>query len=71
MKNRFKRKTLRLKIIEHFGTQDHFAYVSGIDSALLSKYINVHRDPPDSHLKLMVKLLKTEANELIKKHPVI
>ncbi len=71
MKNQFKRKLLKLKIIEHFGTQDHFAYVSGIDSAVLSKYINALRDPSAKHLSLMVELLKAKENELIKKHPVI
>jgi transcriptional regulator with XRE-family HTH domain len=71
MKNRFKRKRLKLKIVEHFGTQDHFAYVSGIDSALLSKYINAHRDPSSNHLKLMAELLETNETELIKKYPVL
>jgi len=61
------RKTLRLKVVEYFDTQNQFAYESGIDSSIISKLINCERDPTSDQSKLFSKLLKTPADILFAK----
>ena len=61
------RKTLRLKIIEHFDYQAQFAFVADIDEAIVSKLINCYRDPTSEQIKLFSKLLKTPADILFAK----
>jgi len=58
------RKLLRLKIVEHFGSQAQLAYISGIDEAILSKLVNGVRDPAKDQASLLSKLLKTPENQL-------
>lgn len=62
-----RRETLRLRIIEYYGTQGRFAYETKIDEAVLSKMVNCIRDPNDEQVELLCKLLKTEAGILFKK----
>ena len=61
------RKTLKLKIIEHFDTQSHFAYFAKIDEAIISKLVNGVRDPSRKQSALLSKLLKTDEKILFKK----
>jgi len=62
-----RRETLRLRIIEHYGTQGRFAYKTGVDEAVLSKMVNCIRDPSEDQIELLCKLLETEADVLFKK----
>ena len=64
------RKMLRLRIIEHYGTQSRFAYESKIDEGVLSKLVNCTRDPSEKQVKLLVNLLKTPAKALFKRFNV-
>lgn len=66
-KTRQRRKTLRLKIIEHFDTQGSLAYESGIDEAVISKIINCVRDPSKGQSEILCRLLKTKEGVLFKK----
>ena len=62
-----KRKTLRLKIVQHFEMQGDLAYEADIDEAVLSKIINCKRDPTDAQANILSKLLKTHKNTLFRK----
>lgn len=64
------RKTLKLKIIEHFETQNRFAYESGIDSGYVSRFINCTKDPTKKQEKLISGLLQTSPKKLFKKSDV-
>ena len=61
------RKLLRLKMIEHFGSQAAFAYQNKIDEGLISKIINCVRDPSKKQEKEFPKLLKTRKDRLFEK----
>ena len=63
-----KRKLFRQKIVQHFDTQANFAYISGIDEAIISKIYRCVRDPNKSQSQIFVQLLKTSANKLFKKY---
>jgi len=58
------RKTLRLKIIENYGSQIKFAYDAGIQESTISKIIRCVKDPTKKQIKLLPKLLKTPENQL-------
>ena len=55
---------LRLKIIEHYGTQERFASASGIQEAIISKLIRKIRTPTFHQDKIISDLLKTPSNKL-------
>jgi len=63
-----KRKLFRQKIVEHFDTQANFAYISGIDEAIISKIYRCVRDPIESQKQIFMQLLKTPANKLFRKY---
>jgi len=63
-----KRKLFRQKIVEHFDTQANFAYISGIDEAIISKIYRCVRDPIENQRQIFTQLLKTPANKLFKKY---
>ena len=60
------RKTLRLKIVEHFDTQEKLAKASGIDEATISKLVRDVRDPTGEQSEILARLLKTDAEELFR-----
>lgn len=62
-----KRKIFRLKIVEYFETQANFAYISGIDEAIISKIYRCVRDPNKNQSQIFVQLLKTSIDKLFKK----
>lgn len=64
------RKTLRLKIIEHFCTQDRFAYEAGLDNGWVSRMVNCTKDPTKKQEKLISGLLKTRTKKLFEKSDV-
>lgn len=62
-----KRKLFRQKIVQHFETQANFAYISGIDEAIISKIYRCVRDPNKNQTQIFIQLLKTPANKLFRK----
>ena len=63
-----KRKLFRQKIVQYFDTQANFAYISGIDEAIISKIYRCVRDPNKNQIQVFIQLLKTSANKLFKKY---
>ena len=63
-----KRKLFRQKIVQLFDTQAKFAYISGIDEAIISKIYRCVRDPNQDQSRIFIQLLKTPANRLFKKY---
>lgn len=59
-------KVLRLKIVEHFGTQEKISAVSGIDEAIISKIVRNIRQPTKDQKKLLASLLKSSEKNLFK-----
>uniref|UniRef100_A0A6M3L617 Putative DNA binding, helix-turn-helix domain containing protein n=1 Tax=viral metagenome TaxID=1070528 RepID=A0A6M3L617_9ZZZZ len=57
-------KFMRLKIVEHFGTQERLASISGIDEGIISKLVRNIRAPTDDQGKILTKLLKCTKKEL-------
>jgi hypothetical protein len=55
---------LRLRIIEHFGTQERFAFQAGINEAIVSKIVRGLREPTDKQKENFSKLLETPVAEL-------
>ena len=58
------RKLLRLKIVEHFETQEKLAKKTGIDEAVISKLVREVRNPTEEQSKVFSELLKTPAEKL-------
>ena len=59
-------KTLRLKIVEHFGTQEKLSFMSGIDEAVISKIVRNVRIPTKKQKEVFSSLLKTSERILFK-----
>ena len=53
-------KILRVKIVEHFSTQEKFAVISGINESIISKLIREIRKPTEQQKTILSKLLKTD-----------
>ena len=66
------RKILKLKIIEHFDSQERFSTilqrlgVPGVDATLISRIIRQHRDPTPPQAAAFVELLHTPIDQLMK-----
>lgn len=63
-----KRKLFRQKIVQHYDTQANFAYILGVDEAIISKIYRCVRDPNKNQSQVFGQLLKTSANKLFKKY---
>ena len=57
-------KLRRLKVVEHFETQEKFAFKSGLDEAVVSKLIRGVRRPTVKQRMIFEALLKTPATNL-------
>jgi transcriptional regulator with XRE-family HTH domain len=60
------RKLLRIKIVEHFDTQEKLAKASGIDESIISKLVRDMRDPTGEQSEILARLLKTDAEQLFR-----
>ena len=58
------KKTIRLKIIERFETQEKFAVQSGINEATVSKIVRGLREPTEEQQLIFSRLLDTPIAEL-------
>lgn len=60
-------KPLKMKIIEHYGTQERFAKAANTDEAIISKLVRKIRKPTEEQAEKISKLLKTPSKELFKR----